>query len=143
MTPSGVVTTLHTFVGGDDGAEPVAALLQASDGSFYGTTSKGGRFDRGTIFRMSLGGQVDILHQFTDSPDGAGPARRVRGRSLVEAVLDRREHDPRRMARSRTSPRRGTPETSAGPSGTGDRAGAVQGPDRRRRGAGRGDRRRR
>src|SRR5262245_2156288 len=32
MTPAGVVTTLHTFIGGNDGAEPVAALLQAADG---------------------------------------------------------------------------------------------------------------
>ena len=74
MTPSGVVTTLHSFVGGDGGAEPVAPLLQAADGSFYGTTSKGGRLDRGTIFRMSLGGQVDILHAFAASPGGQGPA---------------------------------------------------------------------
>src|SRR5262249_2551814 len=27
MTPAGVVTTLHTFIGGADGAEPEAALL--------------------------------------------------------------------------------------------------------------------
>ena len=81
MTPSGVVTTLHTFIGGDDGAEPVGALLQAHDGSFYGTTSKGGRFDNGTSFRISLGGQLDILHVFAGSPDGAGP-----GAALIQVA---------------------------------------------------------
>ena len=56
MTPSGVVTTLHSFVGGDGGAEPVAPLLQAADGSFYGTTSGGGDTDQGTVFRMTADG---------------------------------------------------------------------------------------
>ena len=77
MTPSGLLTTLHTFIGGDDGAEPVAALLQASDGSFYGTTSKGGRFDRGTIFRMSLGRPGGHSPPVYGQPGRRGSRRRV------------------------------------------------------------------
>ena len=35
MTPEGVVTILHEFTDGDS---PIGALMQASDGTFYGTT---------------------------------------------------------------------------------------------------------
>jgi uncharacterized repeat protein (TIGR03803 family) len=45
ITPSGMPTTLYTFCNQfpcADGAEPTAALLQASDGNFYGTTAFGG-----------------------------------------------------------------------------------------------------
>jgi uncharacterized repeat protein (TIGR03803 family) len=41
MTPSGTLNMLYSF-SGSDGAEPLAALLQASDGNFYGTTQFGG-----------------------------------------------------------------------------------------------------
>src|SRR5262249_17271191 len=41
MDPSGGLTTLHEFNGylDRDGLQPLAALIQAVDGSFYGTTS--------------------------------------------------------------------------------------------------------
>jgi uncharacterized repeat protein (TIGR03803 family) len=42
--------TLHKFTGGTDGALPVS-LLQATDGSFYGTTE----YNYGTVFRLSVG----------------------------------------------------------------------------------------
>jgi hypothetical protein len=38
ITPTGTLTTLHSF-DYTDGANPGAALIQASDGNFYGTTS--------------------------------------------------------------------------------------------------------
>jgi uncharacterized repeat protein (TIGR03803 family) len=43
---------LHEFAG-EDGAEPVAGLIVGLDGAFYGTTSKGGAFNLGTVFRLS------------------------------------------------------------------------------------------
>jgi hypothetical protein len=39
MTPAGVVTVLHDFTGAEDDTRPVGNLVQAADGSFYGTTS--------------------------------------------------------------------------------------------------------
>jgi uncharacterized repeat protein (TIGR03803 family) len=66
MTAAGAVTIVHTFTGSaSDGGEPAGALLQAPDGLFYGTTTKGGSAGRGTIFRMTSGGAVTVLHSFT------------------------------------------------------------------------------
>jgi uncharacterized repeat protein (TIGR03803 family) len=48
----GALTTLHSFSGGNDGANPVAALAQVN-GSFYGTTS-GGTNSLGTVFRLTM-----------------------------------------------------------------------------------------
>jgi uncharacterized repeat protein (TIGR03803 family) len=44
ITPAGAVTTLHSFAGsaGNDGSLPYGGPIQASDGSFYGTTEGGG-----------------------------------------------------------------------------------------------------
>ena len=74
MDASGTVTILHSFAG-SDGAQPYAAeLIQASDGSFYGTTVIGGAANNGTAFKMDASGAVTTLHSFAGQPvDGAGP----------------------------------------------------------------------
>lgn len=54
ITPGGVLTTLHSF-DYTDGANPVGKLLQATDGSLYGTTQTGGANGGGTVFRISTG----------------------------------------------------------------------------------------
>jgi uncharacterized repeat protein (TIGR03803 family) len=41
ITPSGTLTTLHSF-DKTDGANPAAGLIQGTDGNFYGTTEYGG-----------------------------------------------------------------------------------------------------
>ncbi len=53
ITSTGVFTTLHVF-DSTDGASPYGGLLQASDGSFYGTTAGGGAYLAGTVFRLPL-----------------------------------------------------------------------------------------
>jgi uncharacterized repeat protein (TIGR03803 family) len=68
ITPSGALTTLYNFCsqGGSDctdGAAPAAALIQATNGKFYGTTVAGGANDScspdvdgcGTVFSLSVG----------------------------------------------------------------------------------------
>jgi uncharacterized repeat protein (TIGR03803 family) len=52
ITRSGVLTTLYSFSGLNDGGKPLCAL-QARDGSFYGTTSLGGTFGKGTVFKLT------------------------------------------------------------------------------------------
>jgi uncharacterized repeat protein (TIGR03803 family) len=64
---------LHTFtIGAGDGAQPFAALIQGSDGNFYGTTGNGGTNNVGTVFKMDPFGQVTILHSFVTT-DGMFP----------------------------------------------------------------------
>jgi uncharacterized repeat protein (TIGR03803 family) len=72
-------TTLRSF-DGTDGAAPQAALLQASDGNFYGTTNFGGTYGYGTIFKITASGSLATLYNF-DGADGAYP----RG-SLIQAT---------------------------------------------------------
>jgi uncharacterized repeat protein (TIGR03803 family) len=61
---TGVFTTLHSFTSGASGEGPKAELLQASDGSFYGTTGMGGANSVGSIFKMTAGGTVTTLRSF-------------------------------------------------------------------------------
>ncbi|HWX32134.1 MAG TPA: choice-of-anchor tandem repeat GloVer-containing protein [Steroidobacteraceae bacterium] len=56
ITPSGTETVLYSFgTNASDGIGPSGALLQASDGNFYGTTSAGGAANAGTVFKLVLG----------------------------------------------------------------------------------------
>ena len=71
ITPSGALTMLHSFDGTTEGAGPYAALIQATDGNFYGTTA-GNSTNAGTIFRVTPGGTLTTLHTFQFS-DGAYP----------------------------------------------------------------------
>ncbi len=64
MSPAGVLTNLYSFGGGADGSYPAAALLQGSDGSFYGTTAYGGAYGDGTVFRMTPDGKLTTLVAF-------------------------------------------------------------------------------
>jgi uncharacterized repeat protein (TIGR03803 family) len=73
----GPLTTLYAFCSQDDCADgyyPGSALVQATDGNFYGTTGYGGSNDYdGTIFKITPDGKLTTLHAF-DSTDGANPA---------------------------------------------------------------------
>ena len=73
ITPSGTLTTLHSFAGYPaDGTNPYAGLVQATNGNLYGTTIEGGSIGAGAIFKMTLNGALTILHNF-DSTDGSSP----------------------------------------------------------------------
>jgi uncharacterized repeat protein (TIGR03803 family) len=73
MTPAGALTQLYSFTGGDDGASPYAALAQASDGTFYGTTFQGGGADNGTLFKMTGSGALATLVSFNGTNNGGLP----------------------------------------------------------------------
>jgi uncharacterized repeat protein (TIGR03803 family) len=71
ITSSGSLTTLHSF-DGSDGFAPVAGLIQATDGGFYGTTSRGGANGYGTIFKITPSGMLTTLYSF-DGTHGNTP----------------------------------------------------------------------
>jgi len=78
ITPSGTLTTLHNF-DVTDGSTPQGELVQATDGSFYGTALYGANYAGycelgcGTVFKLSARGVFTTLHIF-DYADGANPA---------------------------------------------------------------------
>ena len=78
ITPTGTLTTIHSF-NLSDGDGPYAALLQAANGNFYGTTGEGVvagdvcSLGCGTVFEMTLSGTVTTLHVFQGS-DGSFPS---------------------------------------------------------------------
>jgi uncharacterized repeat protein (TIGR03803 family) len=76
IDPSGVFATEYSFCAQPDctdGANPLGGLLQATDGSLYGTTGGGGASgNHGTVFRFNPEGTLETLHSF-DGADGAGP----------------------------------------------------------------------
>jgi uncharacterized repeat protein (TIGR03803 family) len=77
VTTNGTLTSLYSFVGTNDGANPQAGLVQGNDGNFYGTTQHGGTNNLGTVFRltiqppltMTLSGANVILSWPTNYPD--------------------------------------------------------------------------
>jgi uncharacterized repeat protein (TIGR03803 family) len=81
ITPSGMLTTLYSFCSQGnctDGYGPFGALVQATDGSFYGTTIGGGANDNGTVFKIAPSGALTILYSFcsqggTNCTDGKYP----------------------------------------------------------------------
>jgi len=87
ITPTGALTTLHSF-DGTDGAFP-NWLIQATDGNFYGTTSSGGANNEcsggcGTVFKLTPGGTLTTLYNFCSQAscnDGVTP-----GAGLVQAA---------------------------------------------------------
>jgi len=54
LTTKGVLTTLHSF-DSTDGDDPSGGLVQATNGTFYGTTFFGGTDGDGTFFSISVG----------------------------------------------------------------------------------------
>ena len=58
-----------------DGSKPLAGVIQSEDGNFYGTTSDGGAPDaHGTVYQITPGGTLTILHSFAAGTDGDYPA---------------------------------------------------------------------
>ena len=77
LTPTGDYTVLHFFEG-EDGSGP-GDLIQAQDGSFYGTTSSGGSKSGGTIFKISPAGTFTKLYDFD-------PVQSYQQRSLIQST---------------------------------------------------------
>ena len=53
ITTNAALTCLYSFTGGNDGADPEAALVQGGNGTLYGTTSSGGSSGNGTVFSIN------------------------------------------------------------------------------------------
>ena len=137
ITPSGTLTTLHSFCAQTncaDGAQPFAGLVQGTDGDFYGTTGTGGT-SYGTAFKITPGGTLTTLYSFCSQPnctDGAAPTALVQaangdfygttggggGRRLLRFALwlwDSLQNDPERNADDAVRLPRASRPLGAGP----------------------------
>ncbi|HEY3971811.1 MAG TPA: choice-of-anchor tandem repeat GloVer-containing protein [Candidatus Sulfotelmatobacter sp.] len=74
---AGTETVLHQFVNVGQGAFPGANLVQDAQGNVYGTTSSGGTYGFGVVFKLSRNSsgkwQQKVLHNFTGLTDGFQP----------------------------------------------------------------------
>jgi len=86
ISPAGKLKTLYNFCsqhGCVDGAGPVANMVQAANGDFYGTTYAGGTSSAcgnytgcGTVFKVTPTGELTTLYSFCSQPscaDGGQP----------------------------------------------------------------------
>jgi uncharacterized repeat protein (TIGR03803 family) len=92
ITPGGTLTTLYRFcLEGDcpDGSSPLAALIQDTDGSFYGTTETGGTSSAcaggcGTVFSLSVG--LGPFVETLPASGAVGAAVKILGTDLTGAT---------------------------------------------------------
>jgi len=76
----GHFTTLYAFSSnGIDGCGPLAGLIEANDGNFYGTTDGGGTGgNNGSIFRIDRNGNFLSILSF-DGTNGRQPSKLIQG----------------------------------------------------------------
>ncbi|WP_158267480.1 choice-of-anchor tandem repeat GloVer-containing protein [Adhaeribacter arboris] len=73
ITPNGVFTVLKSFDYTNDGGNPWGSLVQGTDGNFYGMTLLGGKYNYGTIFKMTPKGVYTVLRSFNGTTNGGSP----------------------------------------------------------------------
>jgi uncharacterized repeat protein (TIGR03803 family) len=80
VTRAGKKRVLYNFQNGTDGKDPIGRLV-ALNGALYGTTLTGGHGGAGphgldsgygTVFELSMAGQMRVLHHFAPLADGEG-----------------------------------------------------------------------
>ncbi len=101
ITPAGALTVLYSFSSptssgssgargvNASGADPIGALVQNSDGSFYGVSEVGGVYGYGTLFKFVASGTLTTLHSFTsmDAGDEVGSPTFASDGSLIGTSL--------------------------------------------------------
>jgi uncharacterized repeat protein (TIGR03803 family) len=91
VTPDGGFTTLRTFAGGalvPSGTQPYGALILASNGNIYGTTTRGGQgncsdgntLGCGVVFSLTPDGSYNVIYAFSGDPDGSLPSGVIQAR---------------------------------------------------------------
>jgi len=73
---SPVFKTLASFDGADGALSYFGSIIKGTDGNFYGTTSGGGLYAQGAVFKMTPGGALSTVYSFCAKPncsDGADP----------------------------------------------------------------------
>jgi len=89
LAPDGTETILHFFTGGTDGAQPDGAVTRLGNGDLIGTTTSGGAYGSGTLFKISSKGKFEVLHAFTsdDGSEARGNLHRDKSGNLYGTAL--------------------------------------------------------
>lgn len=61
---SGALSTIYSFTSASGGTFPLGGLTLGVDRSFYGTTETGGKFNQGTLFKITSTGTLTSLYDF-------------------------------------------------------------------------------
>jgi uncharacterized repeat protein (TIGR03803 family) len=74
----GTFTVLYSFCAVkeqycSDGKFPAAGVAMDGAGNLYGTTSDGGAYDNGIVYKLAPDGTETVLHSFTGGDDGSFP----------------------------------------------------------------------
>jgi uncharacterized repeat protein (TIGR03803 family) len=72
---SGVYTILYSFEGQPEAQNPEAGLIHDDAGNLYGTTSSGGVYNYGSVYKFDASGHESVLHSFAGGlkSDGQSP----------------------------------------------------------------------
>jgi len=84
LAPDGTLTTLYSFAGGTDGANPQGDILLLKD-ALYGATSSGGDANNyGTIYKVDIAsGTETVLHRFTGTDGSTSVSKLARRRGKL------------------------------------------------------------
>jgi uncharacterized repeat protein (TIGR03803 family) len=80
LTPEGKETVLYSFCAQNpctDGNGPDAGVVFDHQGNLFGTTSGGGAYNRGVVFKLTPKGKEEVLYSFcaqTNCTDGVSPS---------------------------------------------------------------------
>ena len=80
LATNGVISLVHAFTGGGDGAGPQDGLIQGTNGLLYGTAYEGGSSGEGTAFKMTTNG-VTMGYSLNPVSTGSYP-----GAGLLQAT---------------------------------------------------------
>ncbi|HEX8817620.1 MAG TPA: choice-of-anchor tandem repeat GloVer-containing protein [Terriglobales bacterium] len=78
IAADGTESLLYSFKGGADGSFPLAPLTFDSSGNIYGTTTLGGKYGYGTVFKLASNGDKSLVYSFgAGNHDGRYPSAGV------------------------------------------------------------------
>ena len=86
-SPASAYTVLYSFcptgLPCPDGESPYGGLVRDNSGNLDGTTSSGGLYDSGSVFKVDPSGHETVLYSFSGGNDGYTP----NGVTLADGVL--------------------------------------------------------
>ena len=68
-----IISTVYNFNSAADGIQPRSGMVQAADGTLYGTTMQGGVYNRGSIFKITPDARFQTIYSF-DGQNGDTPS---------------------------------------------------------------------